>query len=281
MTKPTPAFRRMADMIKKDLVLVPLIEGYLRLAKFPKVFDVTFRDEGKDREPDGFFHPSSHPMWPERMLFYYLTQPEALLPEDIAYENRMAMIMGTAVHSFIEACMIHAGILLKPKGTCVACGRKHGNGKDECPEWGALDPVLGRRGHMDGILEIGMAEWGRGLFEFKTINPKACFGLEHHSLDWLRTKHLDYYAQVQDYLDMTGMQRAIIVFCVLGFPWRLVEIEVPYDHQFVTALKAKYARVREHEAEATLPDACCAIGSKESKVCPARLACPVGRMSAA
>ena len=56
---------------------------------------VTYRDEGKERVPDGFFHPSTHPRWGERMLFYYLTQPDRMIPEDIGYENRMAMVMGT------------------------------------------------------------------------------------------------------------------------------------------------------------------------------------------
>jgi hypothetical protein len=275
----TPKFRRMAQMISQDLVVVPLVESYMQAAKFPKVFDVTFRDEGTERRPDGFFHPSTHPLMGERQLYYYLTaDPDDLIPEDIAYENRMAMIMGTAVHSFIQTCLIDAGLLLRPVGTCIACGLQHGNRKNECDEYGAMDKVLGRRGHMDGILQVSLNDWGRGLFEFKTINPRASFGLEHHALDWLKTKKPEYYAQVQDYLDMTGMQKAIILFCVLGFPWKLVEIEVPYDYRFVADLKARYGRVREAERTGDLPDACCAIKSKESKACFARNVCPVGRM---
>lgn len=272
----SPAFRRMADQISQDMVLVPLIEGYLRAAKFPDVFSVTFRDEGKDRKPDGFLHPSIHPLLPERLLYYYLTQPEGLIPEQFEYENRMALIMGSGVHSFIQTCLIDAGLLLKPTGTCVACGRPHGKRKNDCDEWGALDKTYGRRGHMDGIIDL--PGWGRGLFEFKTIGQKATFGLSHHNLDWLKQKKPTYYAQVQDYLDMTGLEKAVIVFAILGFPWRLVEIEVPYDHAFMIKQRAKYARVREAERDGVLPDACCAIKSKESKTCPARDICPVGRM---
>lgn len=271
-----PAFRRMADMIKQDLVVVPLVEAFLRAAKFPDVFSVTFRDEGKERKPDGYFHPSTHPLWGERQLYYYLTAPDRLVPEEFEYENRMAVVMGTAVHAFIQVCMITAGILLKPTGTCLACGRPHGKRKNDCDEWGALDKVLGRRGHIDGILDI--SGWGRALFEFKTIGDKAAMKLDHHDLEWLKTRKPGYYAQVQDYLDMTGLQKAVIVFCILGFPWRLVEIEVPYDHLYVSQLKAKYARVRQAEKDGVLPDPCCAIKSKESRVCPAREVCPIGRL---
>lgn len=276
--KPSPAFRRTADMLARDLVIKPLVEAYLRAGNFPSVFTVTYRDEGKERVPDGFFHPSTHPRWGERMLFYYLTQPDRMIPEDIGYENRMAMVMGTGAHSFIQMCMIDAGILIRPTGTCQACNRPHGSKKTECDEWGAIDRTLGRRGHMDGVIEVSTQNWGRGLFEFKTINPNASFGLADGNLDWLKQKKPDYYAQVQDYLDMTGYQKAIILFAVLGFPWKLVEIEIPYDHVFVAKLRAKYTRVREAERTGYLPDACCAVGSKEAKECPAREVCPIGRM---
>lgn len=274
--QPNINFARMADQVANDLVLRPLIESYLVNRKFPPVFNVTFRDEGKERKPDGFFHPSSHPMLPERQLFYYMTQPEAWIPEDLAYENVMAILMGTAWHSFIQMCMIDAGILIKPKGTCVACGREHGTRKAECDEFGVLDPVLKRRGHMDGILEI--SGWGRGLLEFKTINPKAILGLTDNNLEWLIERHLDYYLQMQDYLEMTGMAKGIILFAVLGFPWKLVEIEVPFDHVRAEALKAKYATVRKHVALGVAPDACCGPRSKESKECPARGVCPIARI---
>lgn len=277
--KQTPQFRKMADMIGQDLVVVPLVEAYLRAGKFPKVFNVTFRDEGKERVPDGHFHPSTHPLWPERMLFYYLTEPDSLIPEDIHYENRMAMVMGTANHSFVQMVMKDAGILMTPVGTCLACDKTHGTKKNECDEWGALDKVLGRRGHTDGILDISVRGWGRGLFEFKTIGSRATMGLDHNNLEWLKTKKPGYYAQFQDYLDMMGLSKGIIVFSILGFPWRLVEIEVPFDHGFVAKQRAKYARVREAEASGTLPDPCCSIGSKQAKTCVARAVCPVGRMS--
>lgn len=274
--QPNISFNRMADQVANDLVLRPLVESYLVNRRFPPVFNVVFRDEGKARKPDGFFHPSSHPMLDDRQLYYYMTEPDSWLEEELAYENVMAIMMGRAWHSFIQMCMVDAGILIKPTGTCVACGKEHGKRKDQCDEFGALDPVLKRRGHMDGILEI--KGWGRGLLEFKTINPKAIFGLTDNNLQWLIDRHLDYYLQVQEYLEMTGMAKAIILFAVLGFPWKLIEIEVPFDHVRSAALKKKYESVRYHESIGAPPDACCGPRSKESKVCPARTVCPIAKM---
>jgi hypothetical protein len=266
----------MADLVSQDLVVKPMVESYLHHAKFPDVFTVTFRNEGEERRPDGYFHPSTHPLMGERQLFYYLTRPEDWMAEEISYPSRMAMIMGTAVHSFIQMCMLDDGVLVRPKGTCVACGKPHGFKKGQCPEHGAIDTELGRRGHGDGLLNL--PKWGMGWFEFKTINDKAAIRLSDHNLDWLKEKKPEYYAQIQDYLDMTGLPKAIILFAVLGYPWHLVEIEVPYDVAYATSLRAKYRRVREAVASGEVPDACCAPLSKEAKACCARGVCPVGRL---
>ncbi len=619
------AFKTFADSVANDLVVRPLIEPYLVAAKFPKYFKVEFRDEGLPRRPDNLFHPSTHPVMPERKLFYYLTEPEAWIPEEMAYENRMAVIMGTAVHSFIQMCMYDAGILLKPEGTCALCRKPHGARKGQCDEFGVYDPVLGRGGHMDGILSI--EGWGRGLFEFKclalgtqismadgslmpvekisegdlvlawdeqaecivpkrvtgawdngvvpvrtvttqqarqigttdehpfltprgwvfakdlrpgdrvrvvhggdwlpdstgdadeawflgvmvgdggltgqtayftsadltvtreigryvstygarlvlasgsdityrigmprgairsgvldllrredlmgkgsrekrvppsvwtggpaawsaflsgyfdadgtvvskgsyphlswasvnrellvecqmllaylgirasvqeingtylgephqswrllvrdaasvrramsvlsprgrkgallaglepkpaaeghhltatpgwdivtsveegpaaptialemeggthltngivthnTINPKATFGLTDNNVEWLVERHLDYLLQMLDYMDMTGMAKAVLLFCVLGFPWKLIEIEISYDHARALATKAKYERVRKYVENGILPDPCCSPYSAEAKTCEARSVCPIGRMT--
>lgn len=272
----SPQFRRLAGQVQQGLVVKPLVESYLHHARFPDVFSVTFRNEGKDRKPDGWFHPSTHPLMGERQLYYYLTKPEDWIPEEISYPNRMAILMGTAVHSFIQMCMLDDGILVKPTGTCIACGREHGFKKNQCPEHGAIDKELGRRGHGDGLLNL--PRWGMGWFEFKTINDKASIKLTDHDLEWLKKRKPDYYAQIQDYLDMTGLSKAIILFAILGFPWHLVEIEVPYDVAYATRLRAKYRRVREAEAAGMAPDPCCSPLSKEAKACSARAVCPIGTL---
>jgi hypothetical protein len=280
----SPAFRRMADMVDTKLVLKPLVESYLMEARFPDKFDVTFHKAGVARKPDDWFHPSTHPLWEARQLFYYLTAPDLMEVETLSYESRMAITMGTAVHGFVEMCIRDAGYMLPLVGTCPACERPHGTKKGQCDEYGVRDDSVGVRGHMDGALKLALSgvRWQAahpGVLEFKTSNPNKARGLVDNDLDMFREKWPQYYAQVQDYLEASGMRQAIVLIAVLGFPWKLIEIQVEYDPAFVFDLRRKYSLVRDHQKMGTPPDACCAPMSKQAKSCPARAACPIGRMS--
>lgn len=284
MTAMTPNFRRMVDMVDQELVLKPLVESYLALAKFPDKFTVTFHKAGRERVPDGYFHPSTHPMWPARMLYYLMTAPDQMETEQLSYESRMAVTMGTAIHGFIEMCIRDAGLMVPlGKGLCAACERPHGHKKDECDEFGVLDKKVGVRGHMDGILLINVA--GRrwipdmpGVLEFKTTNPNAGRNLVDNDLEMFREKWPEYYGQVQDYMEASGLRQAIVLIAILGFPWKLVEIQVPYDPAYVIVLRNKYQAVRDHQKMGVPPDPCCAPFSAEASVCPARYVCPIGAM---
>lgn len=283
-TTMSPRFRRMMDE-SQALVLKPTLEAYLGLAKFPNEFSVTFRKAGEARKPDGFFHPSTHPRWPARMLYLYLTQPDRMVPEMLDYESRMAVTMGTAVHAFFQMCLRDAKVMAPlGKEICKVCGKPHGTRKNQCDEFEALDGRLGARGHMDGVLVIDQPGtlWtpGTGGLEFKTINPNACFGLTDLNLEWLKTKKPDYYAQVQEYMRITGLRQFIVLFAILGYPWKLVEIQVPYDIGASMLVENKYRAVRDAQVSGRMPDACCAPLSKESKACVARYACPIGQMVA-
>lgn len=280
----TPDFQRTVDLVTQDkLVLKPLIEAYLEQAKFPDKFSVTFHKAGLARKPDGWFHPSTHPLWPARMLYYYLTAPEGMEEEQFGYESRMALTMGTAVHAFIEMCIRDAGLMVPLTGTCPACGRPHGTRKNQCDEYGVADTSVGVRGHMDGVLWINVTgkTWDPdhpGVFEFKTSNPNKARGLVDNDVDGFREKWPEYYGQVQDYMEASGLRQAIVLVVVLGFPWKLVEIQIPYDPRYVLKLRNKYRTVRDHETMGTPPDPCCAPFSAQAKSCPARFVCPIGKM---
>lgn len=283
-TTASPAFRRMADMIDDQLVLKPLVEAYLVEGRFPDKFDVTFRKAGVARKPDGWFHPSTHPLWAARQLYYYLTAPDDVEVELLSYESRMAITMGTAVHGFVEMCIRDAGLMAPLVGTCPACERPHGTKKGQCDEYGVRDDKARVRGHMDGVLVIptdGRRWVARqpGVFEFKTSNPNKARGLVDNDLEMFISKWPEYYAQVQDYLEASGMRQAIVMVAVLGFPWKLIEIQVPYDPGYAMALRRKYATVLDHQVMGTPPDPCCAPFSAQAKACPVRTACPIGRMT--
>ncbi len=276
-------FRTMTDMVDVQLVLKPLLDLYLAEAKFPDEFTITFKKAGVAREPDGYFHPSTHPRWEARQLYYYLTAPQKMEVEELSYESRMAVTMGTAVHGFVEMCVRDMGYMIPLTGTCPACKRPHGTAEGECDEYGVADEKVGSRGHMDGIVNINLKGtlWlpGLGGFEFKTTNPKATGArLKDNDLEGFKKTWPDYYDQVQDYMQISGLRQCLVIVAVLGFPWKLIEFQIPYDPFHALRTKAKYQLVRDHEKMMTPPDACCAPRSKQSKVCPARAACPIGLM---
>jgi hypothetical protein len=282
MTVTTPSFRRLADMHDQGLVLKPLVEAYLLEARFPDRFDVTFHKAGKARHPDDWFHPSTHPLWDERLLYHYLMHPDDMEAEQLSYESRMAVTMGTAVHGFVEMCIRDAKIMVPLSGTCPACGRPHGTKKDQCDEFGAADPVLKRRGHMDGVMIINVdgTIWksGMGGLEFKTTNPNAARGIIDNDLVVFRKKWPVYYAQVQEYMDLSGLRQFIVLVAILGFPWKLVEFQIEYDIGFAMEIKNKYQRVRDHVKMMYAPDPCCAPRSATAKQCPARFVCAIGKL---
>lgn len=278
-TKVSVDFQRLLSSTQNQLVIKPLLERYLLNAEFPDRFDVTFRKAGLARKPDNYFHPSTHPLWAARQLYYYLAEPDKILPEQIDVSSRMAITMGTAVHAFIEMCLRHAGTMIPLEGTCPACKRPHGTKKGQCDEYGAADEEIGSRGHMDGVVEIDLRGdlWkpGRGVFELKTTNANKARRLADLDLAAFKRLCPEYYAQVQEYMRMTGYTQALVVFVVLGFPWEIIEFQVPYDPMHALTISNKYRAVRDAVAEGVPPMACCGVGSTLSKQCFARTVCPV------
>jgi hypothetical protein len=267
-------FAREGDMASQGAVLAPRVHHYVAPGRFPRNTKVILPGGDPDRAPDGWFHPSTHPTMPARKLYYYLARPDRWEPEPWSYAGRMSVTMGTLVHGIVQMALEDLGVLQMPQGTCPCCGRLYGPGEDECGEPGVADPVLKRRGHMDGIVitpALGMT----GL-DIKTINHFSAGKIpdgpdQPETLQWLKTKHPYYYGQMQDYMAMSGLRKKIMLFIGMGLPWIMKEVHVPYDEAYVVALEAKYRLVREAVANGTPPDFCCAAGSKESKSCPAIL----------
>jgi hypothetical protein len=265
----TPTFRRVAAQSQK-LVLIPLIENAVQQCAFPKQFTVTFEAYEAKREPDGWFHPSTHPTMDERKLYYYLARPEKWDEEEFDYGPRMSVLMGSAMHDIVQAVMTKMGLLVPPKGTCVCCGKPHGRGKGKCNEWGVRDDILGRRGHMDGLLDIpGWCEPGDGIFDLKTAAPMAIRGIESHDLDAFKAKWPKYYAQAQEYMALTGKLKAMILFLAMSDGWKMLEFEIPRDDLYIARMEAKYRAVRSYVDSGTPPPIACCNTRAAARKCPA------------
>lgn len=248
-------------------VVAPLLRMYLSDGRFPRGRTVEIPGGDPSRRPDGWFHPSSHPTMPARQLYYYLTEPDKWDPEPFAPEMRMSVTVGSMVHGWIRMALIDLGLWQIPQGTCPACQRPYGDGPGYCEEPGVIDPVLRRRGHMDGVLLT--PQHGLTGYDTKTINHFAVAKMPDMDPDYLRRKHPYYYGQFQEYMALSGLRKVIVVFAGMGFPWTFREVHIDYDEQYVVALEAKYRLVRQAEAEGRPPAPCCEWGSKQSKACPA------------
>lgn len=269
----TPAFKKIATGASKGLVLSPILNNYLHGAKYPKEFSVTFRNHGAERKPDGYFHPSTHPSWTDRQLYYYLTEPKKIQTEPLEYAGALSVTMGTAVHDFVEMCLITAGALQEPHGTCVCCGREHGKKKGQCAEWGVMDEVTKTRGHTDGRL-TEMVGWGG--FEFKTSNMMKLGNVDDNDVERFKEKWPQYWLQVQEYMRCSGLERYVVLFLGMGYPWTTREFVIPRDDIHCYKMTQRYAHILECVERGTPPVHCCSPASATARACPARMSCPVG-----
>lgn len=264
--KLTGFFRVVARGATEGQVIIPLLKAALWNPTFQS-FDVTAPDFTV-RRPDGLFHPSEHPGWPERMLYHYLTMdPLAWIPEPLDPASVMAITQGHFWHAFIERVLVDAGYL-KPGGWCPSCKKVH------VAEVHFAHQATGAAGHVDGI-------GGNEIFEFKTMNGRRVAKIEDGPVDEplvlasFRTLLPTYYDQGQEYLRISGFRRWRGLILTLEYPYPMREIVMDYDPHWAHQTQAKYLRVREAVASTTMPIPCCGPRSKESRVCPARAVCPM------
>jgi hypothetical protein len=264
-------FKTLINEGDNDARLVPILAGYLQRGDLPNPFVAKVRGGSGDVGPDDYFHPSGHPLMDDRQLYLYLTQPDAWMREPLGYIGRMSTLMGSVTHEIVETALTDCGYLVKPKGTCVACGKQQ---PKQCREHGAIDLELGSRGHMDGLLRYDDQDHG---FEFKTAIPFSLKDVRNNDIELFRTKWPKYYAQVQEYMRMTSLTKYVVIFMAMGNPWTLKEFHIDYDPFHAGQVAAKYFRVREFIKRGIMPDPCCSPGSSQSKICPAT-SCPVKKL---
>jgi hypothetical protein len=255
---PNPQFKRMASQVGNGLILTPILQNYLNSAKYPQEFSITFRNHGGERAPDNWFHPSTHPLVDARKLYYYLTAPDEIDNEPLEYMGAFSTTMGTAIHGFVQMCLKDAGVLVDD-------------------EVFVSDDETGSRGSMDGVLSLPIV--GEAGFEFKTSNAMKLSGLNDNDVITFAKKWPVYYAQVQEYMRLSGLRQFVVLFLSMGYPWTMKEILVKFDQGMASMIESKYRAVREAVKTGEVPPQCCSPFSKEAKACPMRFACPVGKMS--
>jgi len=259
----SPNFRRLLSGAAKKEVLVPL----LRAALFdPDFQDFTVRIRGfVRRPPDGWFHPSTHPLANERALYHYLANPEAMVDDVRDPHSVMAVTQGSFWHDFVQHVLVGVNVLqINPNPT---------SGMNPA-EWFWSDEKTRSRGHSDGL------DFDDEIFEFKTMNAarlrKIADG-EPESPEVLRSFRSltpDYYAQGQEYMRLSGRQRWRAIIMAIEYPYPMREIAMEYDPFFAQNIALKYERVLQAFADGRPPSECCG----NPKGCFAAAVCEPGRV---
>ena len=277
---PDAAMRREGVSAASGYVLAPLVRLYITEGRFPRNTVIRLEGGDPDRKANDWFWPSTHPTMDVRKLYQYLVDPEAWEPEPWSYQGRMSVTVGTLEHEIVRMALTDLGILQVPQGTCPACNRPYGPEIGQCMEPGVIDPVLKRRGHMDGV--IVTPRLGMTGYDLKTINHFGIKSIPEDPADpgtirWLIEKYPYYYGQAQEYMALSGLRMVVILFIGIGFPWDTKEIHVPYDPGYVVRLEAKYRAARDAVAAGVPPEPCCPPFSTEAKKCAAS-SCPIKLM---
>ncbi len=256
--------------VKSGCLLKPILHNYLFDAKFPE-FSLHFEKQEMERKPDGWFHPSTHPLWKASTLFMYLAHPETFPVEKKQYMSTLSVTIGKIMHEFIGVCLRDAGVLPEELQQCTTCPPPK-KGQQPCNEPGFSLPEIGDRGHLDGLLDFSslgpsVPDLKRfPIFEMKTTNDN--FGklgrIEDMDLEAFKTKWPVYWAQQQRYQRMTGRRWSVVLMMEMGYPWLMREFHVPYDEAFNQEIDAKYLAVKAAAEGSGQQIFCC-----RQKGCPA------------
>jgi hypothetical protein len=262
-----PMFTRAAGA-NPNLVIRPHLDGYLMSGQWPEDLTIRFRKHTLEHGPDGWFHPSTHPLMGLKRLYYYLTSPKLWVPEPKEPKSVLTTTIGEALHGFVKSLLIDQGVLIKQMG--CACG------DPECDEWYWEDPLVRSKGHSDGRLELPVLGYPDGPknFEFKTATPLMKLP-DDLDLEGFKKKKPGYWAQQQEYMRMSGLPMTVLIFMQTGYPYEVREFHIPADPQFQEETAQKYALAIECADAVHEPPPCCWPGSPESKQCEARTVCPI------
>lgn len=261
MTKLSGKFRKMVDANAGGQLVVPKLRQLLYDPSF-RSFDVHVEGMDERREPDGWFHPSTHPSWTERQLYYYLVEPSKLREDPFELEGALAVTAGSFFHDVVQHICLDSG--LASRFPNCPCGGDHNEAELYLEDREAMT-----RGHSDGV----WAETSDGL-ELKTAHPSIVDGLNStpfgpERLTRFMEKKPEYYLQAQEYLRMSGRDRMLVVFISTSYPFSMVEVHVPFDRVVSYRLREKYLRVLQAAQDLRVPMECC--GGLKS--CPAANVC--------
>jgi hypothetical protein len=262
-------FGRAVAEAHRGEVVGPILRSLLFDPTFPEIrVRIPSVKQSEDYRPDGWFHPSTHPLWTPRQLYYYVLFSERMVREPFDPIGTLAVNNGKFWHAFFQQILLHHNVLRPNDGThCRGC-------KENRAEHFTSDDEVMSSGHCDGDL-------GEDLWEFKTAHPQKVrlfnsLGEDPTDITTFVEKHPDYYAQALEYLRMMGRDRMILTMMSPVYPFQFKEFHIRFAKGVARQVRDKYAMVRGCAADGTPPPPCCLPQSSDARECWARLVCPVG-----
>lgn len=258
-------FGQLIKQTRAGCLIKPRLIAYIEATKELEVPGLHRRDL-VDREPDGWFHPSTHPGWSERALYEYLAHPTQVVKRRLDFSGKLSVTAGTALHGMFQQVLRRTGDLPPEHQVCrTGCPPE---ARCQEPSW--ADEDTGARGHADG-------DNGEDLVELKFTNENTWAGtkrlmeLEDREDEAFARFWPDYWDQAIEYQRLSGRRRTIVLLGMQGFPWEFREFHVVYDRARANEVRDKYRRVRQQVADQRPGRCLCA--AKERAGCAARRLC--------
>lgn len=251
--RPSNQFRRLLRGVSNKEILVPHLEvALLRHGEnvWPEAYEI--RVHNKERQWDGFFHPSTHANMGELRLFYEFSRQDKMEYPRLTVDDVLTFQVGSAYHALVQSMLIHMGFTTP----------------DEVEA-----PFVNEHRWCSGRIDV------RRCWVPEQDSPVL---LDIKSAAYLpKSPPMHYQKQIQVYLDLAPggpMQRGIILYLTKQAPHKLREFVVERDQDTLDEIYGRWNRVREaiEFDDASTLRVCCNNDTTEHRQCPARFQCRIG-----
>lgn len=249
----------LANSLYQQLAQQNLISPYFELAMlgddWPSEFRVPIKQH--DSHTDDWFHPSSHALMMERLLYFQVNPKTRILRKkrQQTVPDVMSPLLGTMLHHIVEEKLEASGMIPK-----------------ENIEVALINERVHGRGHADFVFPNHPAIGEDVVVDIKTAAPA--------NFERMYYPYRNYVAQLNLYMDWYGemhhkkITTGVIFVIEMGRPFRTKEFKVKRDEELLASIYKRWETVRQHILMGfPPPEKCCEMDSDVMEKCPHAEAC--------